>query len=98
MRTNICWQYRDIITDLQSAVDAKIKQKDSGKKSYKKKHNPRVRGGDVSMLHLPRHANLKTPAWAVDKHWLDKLWEADREVEQHYMTDGSADNEDSDCD
>jgi hypothetical protein len=83
------------LTDVQAAVDAKIQKKDNAKQSWKKKHNPRVCGGDDNRTHLPRHSSLKTLFWAVDEAWLKKLWSADREVEREYMTDGDADNEGS---
>jgi len=74
-------------------VDANIEKKDAAKQSWKKKHNPRISGGDVWRNHLPRHAKFKTPVWAVDKQWLAKLSEGDRVVEKEYMTDWNADDE-----
>ena len=75
-------------------MDANIEKKNAAKQSWKKKHNPRISGGDVQRDHLPRHAKFKTPVWAVDEEWLAKLWEADRSVEKEYMMEWNADNED----
>ena len=44
-------------------------------------------------MHLPRDKKLKTPAWAVNEAWLCALWTNEREYEQEWMTDVSADDE-----
>ena len=89
-------QYRDIIKDLQAAADAEIQKKDAAKKDWKKKHNPRVAGGDYVSTHLPRHPTLKTAYWAIDADWWRwSLSEGDRYVEQDYVTGESADDEES---
>src|ERR1700676_2561950 len=94
--THLILQYRDIIKDLQEAVDAKIKKKDTAKKDWKKTHYPRVAGGDCVLTHLPRHPTLKTAHWAIDADWCRwSLSEGDRCVEQDYVTGESADDEES---
>lgn len=77
-------------------VDADIKKKDGKKAAWKKKHTPRVSGGDRIWTHLPRHPTLKTPKWAIDETWWRALREGDREYELEYTLaddEGSGDED-----
>lgn len=77
---------------MQETVDAGVKKIDEKKAAWKKKHTPRVSGGDRIWTHLPRHPTLKTPMWAIDGSWWMALREGDRAYEAEYVL---ADDENS---